>query len=206
MNKKMNNRRFSMGSGEVVMWVAGVLFCLVLITRSMMGGLFARYTTSGSGYDHARVIRFGDIYITETGDFVGSSNKLLITPGVDIAKKAVVQFEGSEAATYVFLEVNCSEGWTAEDGVFSNNGKLTWQIADGWKALGNNVFYRILVTNESLEADIIRDGVIHVSPDISNSEIRDLSCTISFRASAVQSHGFENAEAAWESLQNQEVQ
>ena len=102
--------------------------------------------------------------------------------------------------------MNCSEGWTAEDGVFSNNGKLTWQIADGWKPLDNNVFYRILVTNESLEADIIRDGVIHVSPDISNSEIQDLSCTISFRASAVQSHGFENAEAAWESLQNQEVQ
>ena len=64
-----------MGFGEGMMWLAGVLFCLVLITTSMMGGLFARYITSATGSDSARVASFGDLTLTETGDFDGTENK-----------------------------------------------------------------------------------------------------------------------------------
>lgn len=52
------NRRSPMTPGERLMFLAGVLFCLVLITTSMMGGLFARYTTTGTGSDSARVAGF----------------------------------------------------------------------------------------------------------------------------------------------------
>lgn len=52
------NRRSPMTPGERLMFLAGILFCLVLITTSMMGGLFARYTTTGTGSDSARVAKF----------------------------------------------------------------------------------------------------------------------------------------------------
>lgn len=55
---KKYNRRSSMTPGERLMFLAGTLFCLVLITTSMMGGLFARYTTTGSGSDSARVAKW----------------------------------------------------------------------------------------------------------------------------------------------------
>ena len=56
--KSKKNRRSSMTFGEKMIFFAGVLFCLVLITTAMMGGLFARYTTIGSGSDEARVAKF----------------------------------------------------------------------------------------------------------------------------------------------------
>lgn len=189
---------------NIPMALACVMLCLTLFTTSIVGGLLARYTTTGTGADRARVIRFGRITITETGDFIADTNKMPIVPGVDIQKKAVVEFSGSEAATYVFLEVSHTGNWTAADGVFSNADQMTWQIADGWIPLDGQVFYRELIPNETLEADIIRDGVIRVSEDITNQQLANLSGSISFRASVVQSNGFDSPEAAWASLQSKE--
>lgn len=52
------NRRSPKTLGEKLMFLAGVMFCLVLITTSMMGGLFARYAATGTGRDSARVAGF----------------------------------------------------------------------------------------------------------------------------------------------------
>ena len=193
------------GKVNIPMMLACVLLCLTLISTSMVGGLLARYTTGGTAADNARVVRFGNITITESGDFLAGTNKMPIAPGVDIRKEATVTFAGSEAATYVFLEVSHTGNWTAADGVFSNSGKLLWQIADGWEELTSQVFYRELKPNEALDADIILDGVIQVSEDITNEQMDELTGTISFRASVVQSHGFDSVEAAWASLQSKEV-
>ena len=75
MSKESRKRKSSMGFGEGMMWMAGVLFCLVLITTAMMGGLFARYITSATGSDSARVVVFGNLTLTETGDFVAIGDK-----------------------------------------------------------------------------------------------------------------------------------
>ena len=61
------NRRSPMTSGERLMFLAGTLFCLVLITTSMMGGLFARYAATGAGSDSARVAGF-DVDVTGPAD------------------------------------------------------------------------------------------------------------------------------------------
>lgn len=47
------------------MRAAGMMLALVLITSSFVGGTFAKYTTSGTGGDSARVAKFG---VTITAD------------------------------------------------------------------------------------------------------------------------------------------
>ncbi|MBQ3193242.1 MAG: hypothetical protein IJB59_06715 [Oscillospiraceae bacterium] len=53
-----NKRRTSLSFGERLMFLAGSMFCLILITTAMMGGLFARYASTGEGGDAARVAAF----------------------------------------------------------------------------------------------------------------------------------------------------
>lgn len=58
MKKDKEKRRSSLTFGEKMLFIAGILLCLVLITTAMMGGLFARYTAADVGGDRARVAAF----------------------------------------------------------------------------------------------------------------------------------------------------
>lgn len=51
-------RRSSLTAGEFLMFLAGGMFCLILITTAMMGSLLARYTTGNEGTDSARVAKW----------------------------------------------------------------------------------------------------------------------------------------------------
>ena len=90
---------------NIPMCLAGILLCLTLFSFRLMGGLDAKYSTSDSGSDSARVITFGDVTITEDGDFTASDTSAPILPGVDLTKNITVSFEGSDAATFVFVEI-----------------------------------------------------------------------------------------------------
>lgn len=194
---------------NIALRLAGILFCLTLVSFYMVSGLFAKYTTSGKGSDSARVIKFGDITLTETGDFY-KDNKMWIVPGLDIKKDAKVSFEGSEAATYVFVQVQVSDHWTCDKGVFTmEGGKISWTVADGWERLDDDVYYRALKPNETLaNADIIKDGIVTVSHTITRDAMETLEkvgdeekpISIVFRAYVVQSSGFASEQAAWDSL------
>ena len=201
---------------NIPMCLAGVLFCLTMVSVYMVSGLYARYSTSGTGSDSARVIKFGDISISETGDFQEGTKNMVVIPGVDLAKKAVVNFEGSEAATYVFVEVDLAGLWE-----YDETGKtfhidvvddtmVDWSVAGGWQYLEDTdyVFYQELGPNTPLSADIIKESKIRVSDSITKTTIGTLQdASITFRASVVQSNGFENVQAAWASLQSKkEVQ
>ena len=203
---------------NIPMCLAGVLFCLTMVSVYMVSGLYARYSTSGTGSDSARVIKFGNITISETGDFLEDTRNMMIIPGVNLEKKAVVNFDGSEAATYVFLEVDMTGAWqyATENKTFYFGTQVEWTMAEGWNYLNGTkyVFYRELAPNESLSADIIgaistedeRNG-IRVSNSITKGDIGSLKgISITFRASVVQSSGFENAKAAWDSLRSKGVQ
>lgn len=195
---------------NIALRLAGILFCLTLVSFYMVSGLFAKYTTSGKGSDSARVIKFGDITLTETGDFYEGNKKMWIVPGLDIKKDAEVSFEGSEAATYVFVQVQVSDHWTCDKGVFTmEDGKISWTVADDWKRLNDNVYYRALKPNETLaNEDIIKDGIVTVSHTITRDAMETLEkvgdeekpISIVFRAYVVQSSGFASAQAAWDSL------
>jgi hypothetical protein len=195
---------------NIPMCLACVLLCLTLVSIHLTSGLYAKYTVSGSGSDNARVITFGDITLTETGDFV--DGKLIITPGVDLTKKAVVSFSGSESATYVFIEVTPSPEWKTDDKYTFYVGSqaqpdLTWSVKSTWAfvtydSVKNRYIYsQSLVPNEALSDDIIAGDTIAVHPSITKTEITAFTNVyINLRASVVQSGGFTNTQDAWNSL------
>ena len=169
---------------NIPMCIACFLFCLTLISIHLTSGLYAKYLSFASGSDSARVITFGDLTLTETGDF-NAEGKLMIIPGVDLTKKAEVNFSGSEAATYVFVEITLDEWQTTDNKTFSINSDdkvlMQWSVAAGWTYLkidkGAYVYYRALTPNAELDgADVIADeGKITVSEYITKSEMQTLT-------------------------------
>ena len=198
---------------NIPMCLAFVLFCLTLFSMHFTNGLYARYVVSDSGGDGARVVKFGELTLTETGDFE-DGKKGYILPGVDLIKNAAVDFTGSETAVYVFVEVTPSAQWktiTADHKTFaiSVNDKnvMQWSVADGWEYVsttnGKYVYYRALVPNAALvSADFIaNEGKITVSALTTKNDLalmKDIS--IQLRAVVVQSGGFATPGAAWNSL------
>ena len=195
---------------NIPMCLAAILLCLTLISIHLTSGLYAKYISSASGNDSARVIKFGELTLTEEGDFY-EGNKLMIIPGVALTKKATVSFSGSESATYVFVEITPSKWSTTDNKTFSlmSNGKtaMQWNVAEGWIFLksdnGTYIYYRELDPNtELVAADIIAEnGKVSVSDQITKSEIETMTgISIKLRASVVQSGGFDNPESAWSSI------
>lgn len=197
---------------NIPMCCAGVLLCLTLFSFYFTGGLYARYITRAEGADSARVITFGDLTLTETGDF-NAEGRLMIIPGVDLTKKAVVDFEGSEASTCVFIEVTTGADWSTADNLSftAAGGKLRWAL-DGavWKYHTTNgntrVYYHALTPNDVFTKDLIADeGKITVSADLTAAELNALSdMNIGFRATVVQSGGFASVQEAWNSIKAKE--
>jgi hypothetical protein len=199
---------------------SAVLLYLLLIAAAVSGVTFSKYVTVG---DTARVAIMRDITVTETGNFA-ETDKWIITPGVDMIKNAVVNFEGSEMACYVFCEIKTS-GWSRLDEhsfAFSGGGEniLGWAVNNDWKFLSGNgseaVYYRIVSANTVLQADVLADGgKITVSENITKTQLgllpKDMQIKIS--AAAVQYNGFsdetgagyseeQRALAAWEAVKN----
>lgn len=206
MSNESRKRKSSAGFGEGIMWIAGVLFCLVLITTALMGGLFARYIASDTGSDSARVVAFGDLALTETGDFLeaGSMKTAKIIPGVELNKKVTLSFDASEVATIVFVEVSAPDWETSDNQTFTKGTHLDWSIAEGWTHLPGTqyVYYKELAPNTALaDVDIISGGVIHVNKDIKESNIQSLDkLNISFQASVIQNDGSLTPATAWAKL------
>lgn len=60
MEKKTNRTRPSgkIGIAGILLRAALILLCLIMLCIHLMGGLFAKYSTSGKGNDSARVAKF----------------------------------------------------------------------------------------------------------------------------------------------------
>ena len=202
---------------------SAVLLYLVLIAVALSGVTFSRYMTGTTVGDTARVAIMRDITVTETGNFA-ETDKWVITPGVDMIKKAVVNFEGSEMACYVFCEIKTT-GWSRLDEhsfAFSGGGEsiLGWAVNNDWKFLSGNgseaVYYRIVGAKDVLQADVLADGgKITVSENITKTQLDSLpkDMQIKISATAVQYNGFsegstaeyteaQRALAAWNAVKN----
>lgn len=169
------------------------LLYLAVATFALTGVTFSRYMASAYSQDEARVITFGDLTVTDSG-------VTPVQPGVAAQKDLTVRFEGSEAATYVFVAVQ--GGWTrgADDRTYTYGaGSLSWRVADGWTHLQNNVYYRELAPNTALTAGLIAGGAVNVSEDMTRTELQALPTTLGIRvqAAAVQREGGDTAETAW---------
>ena len=200
---------------------SAALLYLLLIAAAVSGVTFSRYMTGTTVGDTARVAIMRDITVTETGNFA-EADKWVITPGVDMIKKAVVNFEGSEMACYVFCEIKTT-GWSRMNDNYrfafsvGSENILGWAVNDDWKFLSGNgseaVYYRIVSANTVLQADVFaEDGKITVSENITKTQLdslpKDMQIIIS--ATAVQYNGFSEGEyteeqralAAWNAVKN----
>lgn len=207
--KKQNKEKAPVKLGTILIRVAAGLVILTIISLYLLSGLFARYVSSDQGSDSARVATFGNLTLTETGDFDGTdSKKGMIIPGVPLTKNATVTFTGSEMATVVFVEVVVpKDTWeTADNSAFSYGG-MSWSVASGWEYLTKDlydgkdryVFFKILEPNTQLSGEeIVKDGVISVSEEITKANIGSLgNADLTFRASVIQAGGFKTVEEAW---------
>lgn len=171
------------------------LLYLAVVTFALTGVTFSRYVASAYSQDEARVITFGDLTVTDSG-------VTQVQPGVAAKKDLTVRFEGSEAAVYVFAEVQ--DGWTlGADGIYHDAaGLMTWRVADGWTHLQDNVYYRELAPNTALTAGLIAGGTVDVSENMTRTELEKLSKALSIRvrAAAVQREGGDTAQIAWKRL------
>lgn len=171
------------------------LLYLAVATFALTGVTFSRYVASAHSQDEGRVITFGDLTVTDSGS-------VQVQPGVAAQKDLTVRFEGSEAAVYVFAEVQ--DGWTrGADGIYHDAaGLMTWRVADGWTHLRDNVYYRELAPNTALTAGLIAGGAVDVSENMTRTELEKLPKALSIRvqAAAVQREGGDTAQIAWERL------
>lgn len=201
---------------------SAVLLYLLLIAAAVSGVTFSKYVTGTTVGDTARVAIMRGITITETGNSA-ETDKWVITPGVDMIKNVVVNFEGSEMACYVFCEIKTT-GWSRMNDnygfAFSGGGEsiLSWAVnKNDWTFLSGNgseaVYYRIVSANTVLQADVLADGgKITVSENITKTQLgllpKDMQIKIS--ATAVQYNGFSEGEyteeqralAAWNAVKN----
>ena len=168
------------------------LLYLAVATFALTGVTFSRYMASAYSQDEARVITFGGLTVTDSG-------VTPVQPGVAAQKDLTVHFDGSEAAVYVFAEVQ--GGWTrGADGIYHDaTGLMTWRVADGWTHLQDNVYYRELAPNTALDAGLIAGGAVNVSENMTRTELQALPTTLGIRvqAAAVQREGGDTAETAW---------
>ena len=202
---------------------SAVLSYLVLLAAAVSGVTFSKYMAGTTVGDTARVAIMRDITVTETGNFA-EPDKWVITPGVDMIKNAVVNFEGSEMACYVFCEIKTT-GWSRLDEhsfAFSGGSEniLGWAVNNGWNYLSGNgseaVYYRIVNANTVLQADVFAEGgKITVSENITKTQLNSLpkDMQIKISATAVQYNGFseetgaghteaQRALAAWNAVKN----
>ena len=210
--KKQNKEKAPVNLGAILIRAAAGLFILTIISIYLLSGLFARYVSSDQGSDSARVATFGNLTLTETGDFDGTdSKKGMIIPGVPLTKDATVTLTGSEMATVVFAEVIVPEDtWeTADNRAFSYGG-MSWSVASGWEYLTKDryggkdryVFFKILEPNTQLSGEkIVKDGEISVSEEITKANIGSLgNADLTFRASVIQAGGFKTVQEAWTAM------
>lgn len=200
------------GKVNIPMILAAILLFLTLLSIHLTSGLYARYVTTASGSDSARVAKFGRLTLTEEGDFDGTSAKKgTVIPGVDLKKRAWVSFTASEVSTVVFVEIITNWDKAADGDTFSfGTGLMSWEVDDTWtylladsyNGMPRYVYYKTLIPNESLTADIIADeGKITVSTSVKESSRTALDgAYITLRASVIQSGGFETVKDAWLSM------
>lgn len=202
---------------------SAVLLYLALIAAALSGVTFSRYVTGTTVSDSARVAMMKELTVTET-EMPDGSDQRVILPGVNMTRKAVVDFEGSEMACYVFCAITAN-GWTrAADhfGYTAGNGLLSWAVDNTkWIFLqgdgSTSVYYCIVNANTALHADVLAGGgKITVSENITRSQLNALASpaaplSIKISATAVQYHGFSEglsagyteaarAEAAWNAV------
>lgn len=188
-NKKKLNRCY------ISMVLAAVLWVLVLFTTHLVSSFYAKYTSTDTVVDTARVAAFGRLSITEKidGEIVAlPTNTVKIVPGLGISKQVYADYSGSEMDTYIFIAVS-APNWNFsgdENRTFSygsvesgtNDTKATepllkWVVHEYWNYLKYDdsvkeyVFYHEVSANTSFEGQ----DIIKIYEDVDNGADKYIS-------------------------------
>lgn len=145
MTNAKNNRKPSprMGAGSILMRVAAVLLCMVLGSFYLMGGMFARYATTGTGSDSARVAKF-DVKVTGSEDVtvdcaessegtykitISNESEVAVTYDIDVTYNAVVGVTHKLEQEFGTLAVGATNA--------ENPGVLTFTV--DWDTITENM-------------------------------------------------------------------
>ena len=175
-----------------------------MATFALTGVTFSRYVASAHSQDEGRVITFGDLTVTDSGS-------AQVQPGVPAQKDLAVHFDGSEAAVYVFAEVQ--GGWTrgADNRTYTYGaGSLSIALCiriDTFSLIKKPALFSLKIIAcirffTALDAGLIAGGTVDVSENMTRTELEKLSKALSIRvqAAAVQREGGDTAQIAWERL------
>lgn len=165
------------------------LIYLFIFSLMLSGATVSRYIVSSNITESARMVRFGEIYITNGRDPYEEEN-INIVPGAEYQKNPTVNFDGSEIESCIFLKVNYPEWiYDEEDKSFSyisNDKKMvSWNICKEWNYLKNdgtgNIFYIFIPPNIKFCQSIIYNNIMKVSSDIINSDIQAISSDVNLQ-------------------------
>lgn len=217
---------------NVAMCLALVLFSLVAVTVYLAQGLYARYITQDTGSDSARVIKFGQLILSENGVSNATGENFTCIPGVNIPKDITVSFTASEADVFVFVQVDSTDWETTDYVTYSKSLESSTAPLVSWsvnaKTASNDklwkhfhtytegdrtyqVYYTVLQTNTALtDSPFIENGTVTVRPATraEYAAIAGQEFTIQVTAYAVQANGFtantevQAASDAWSAVKN----
>lgn len=144
-----------------MMRLASCLLVAILLTTSVISGTFAKYTTSSTGTDSARVATWGfqdtasitlnDLFKTSYDKNVQGTADV-IAPGTTNSAKFSFKYKGQEAAPEVAYTFTVStDGSDCADDIKSNKD-IVWSL-DGKKAGTNGTWDELLAAIEALSGD-----------------------------------------------------
>lgn len=173
---------------------AAIMLCLTLLSVCLTCGLYARYTTNGSGAEKARVAQFGQLSLT-----MDAAEGVKLLPGSikSVTLNPKVTMTASEVAVAVYVYVSLPEGssWTYNEAARSFScGPILWTVAEGWIYLENEgqtyTFYRFLKPGDALtEEPVVQGGTMHVPQnydDYYGMTDTDVNLKIRFKTRAAQ--------------------
>ena len=147
------------GKRNIPMQIAGILLCLTLVSAWLVSGMYARYTTSGTFSDTARVAKFN---VTEAGTYTTSltpvlvpggsqTYDLIVTNNREVAIRCTIAIENvyenlpltfslsnktGETTYSAPFDVDPSDGLTVS--IAPNSSAQTFGITIGWPADQND--------------------------------------------------------------------
>lgn len=171
---------------------AGLLFALVLITSCFVGGTFAKYVTTGSGHESARVAKFGvtmsvandkafkQTYdtdndsisgtISKSVEYSGNGDENLVAPGTKGSEPVVLSIKGTPE-----VAVNVKIAAEGHD-VFLKAGTypdLTTAAAGDTFTLGNDYHPITYTLTKTGKKDPVKKGNLKAITDYLNGLSKD---------------------------------
>ena len=154
---------------NVLMRSAGLLLVLVLVTSCFVGSTLAKYTVSKSGFDTARVAKFG-VNIEANGTMFAReydegtavksviSTDKVVAPGTsgEMVRMAISGTPEVAVNVQYAATLNLNDKWKDKEGNFYCPLRITIATSEG-----NEHYYGLDYTNATLFAQAVQDAIGH---------------------------------------------